>query len=167
MNGRFAAVNMAQLPWPPRWGERWSGLASGKIHLTTSGVGREELLKQLAGAGQLKLGKIEFRGWDVELSARSGDPSAGASRWTSGEGEFQLANQQVRLDDFRLDAVHQRTQLTGTISFGMDGNLAFTPKPHPPARTRTVSQVRELRVTGQLENPEVAVAPAGSDQARP
>ena len=84
MNALIENVNMTQLPWPPRWGERWSGLAAGKIHLTTAGVGKEDLLKQLAGGGDLKLAKVEFRGWDVELSAESGGPSVGASRWTSG-----------------------------------------------------------------------------------
>jgi len=167
VHGDFANINMAQLPWSPRWSERWSGVANGTIHLTTNGVGRAELLKQLAGGGEVKVSKVEFRGWDIELSTQSGGPSAGASRWTSGAGEFRLVDQQVRLDDFRLDAPHQRTQLAGTISFGMDGNLTFTPKPRPAAGTRTISEARELRVTGQLENPAVDVAPAGSEQARP
>src|SRR5208282_4467801 len=86
MSAEIENIDLAQLPWPARWGERWSGVGSGKIHLTTSGVGREELLKQLAGNGEAKLTQIEFRGWDVELSTASGEPSAGASRWTSGEG---------------------------------------------------------------------------------
>jgi hypothetical protein len=160
-------VNMAQFPWPPRWGDRWSGVASGAIHLTTAGVGREELLKQLAGAGDIKLAKVEFRGWDVEQSTESGGLSAGASRWTSGEGTFQLSGQKVSLDGFRLDGAHQRTQLSGTISFGMDGNLTFAPKPRVVPGTRTISQARELRLSGQLENPAVAVLPAGAEQARP
>lgn len=167
MDALVENVNMTELPWPPRWGERWSGLASGTIHLTTSGVGKEDLLKQLAGGGDLKLAKVEFRGWDVEQSAESGGPSVGASRWTSGEGEFQLKDQQLQLDGFRLEAPHQRTELAGTISFGMDGNLTFTPRPRTAPGSRTISQARELRVTGQLENPAVAVLPAGSEQARP
>jgi hypothetical protein len=167
MNAEVENVNMAQLPWPPRWGERWSGLASGKIHLTTSGVGREELLKQLAGGGDVKLARIEFRGWDVELSTESGGPSGISSRWTSGEGEFVLSDQKVRLDGFRLDAPHQRTQLAGTISFGMDGNLTFAPRPRAVPGSRTIPQARELRLSGQLENPAVAVVPVGSELARP
>ena len=78
-------VNLAQLPWPPRWAERWSGTGSGKIHLTTGGVGKEELMKQLTGGGEMKLNKIEFRGWDVESSAESGTARTGVSRWTSGK----------------------------------------------------------------------------------
>jgi hypothetical protein len=159
-------VNLAQLPWSPRWGERWSGIGSGTLHLTTSGVGREELLKELVGLGSVRLNKVEFRGWDVELSAESGGPSAGASRWTSGEGQFQLKEQHVHLDDFRLDAPHRRTDLTGTISFGMDGNLTFTPDPRLTSSARAPLG-RELRVSGQLENPEVTVFPVGSEPARP
>jgi AsmA family/AsmA-like C-terminal region len=160
-------VNLAQLPWPPRWGERWSGFGSGKIHLATSGVGKEDLLKRLAGGGDVKLTKIEFRGWDVEQSAESGGPSGVSSRWASGEGEFRLNDQKVTLDGFRLDAPHQRTQLQGTISFGMDGNLTFAPRPRAVPGTRRISQARELRLSGQLENPAVVVVPVGSEQARP
>jgi AsmA family/AsmA-like C-terminal region len=167
MNAEIESVNLAQLPWSPRWGERWSGLASGKIHLSTNGVGREDLLKQLAGGGEVRLNKIEFRGWDVEESAQSGGLSLGASRWTSGEGEFQLSDQKVHLDGLRLDAPHQRTELAGTISFGMDGNLVFSPRPRILPGARVASEARELRVSGQLENPAVAVSPVATNQARP
>ena len=167
MSAEMEGVNLAQLPWPPRWAERWSGLASGKFHLTTAGVGREELLKQLTGSGDVKLSKIEFRGWDVELSAESGGPSTGASRWTSGEGEFQLGEQRLRLDGLRLDAPHERTQLSGSISFGMDGNLTFTPRPRLPSGTHTLSQAREVRVSGPLEDPSVAVRPAAVEETHP
>jgi hypothetical protein len=167
MEAQIDGVNLAQLPWPPRWGERWSGVGRGKIHLSTNGVGREDLLKRLAGGGDLKLNNIEFRGWDVEESAQSGGPSTGASRWTTGEGQFQLSDQQVHLGGFRLEAPHQRTQLAGTISFGMDGNLAFTPRPRVATGARTTSQARELRLSGQLENPAVAVSPVATNQVRP
>ena len=159
-------VNLSQLPWNPRWGERWSGVASGTVHLTTAGVGRDDLLKQLAGGGDVRLAKVEFRGWDVEQSAESGGPLAGSSHWTSGEGGFQLNQQKISLDGFRLDAPHQRTELSGTISFGMDGNLTFAPRPRTVASAKTSSQARELRVSGQLENPAVEVFPAGSETRR-
>jgi AsmA family len=167
VNADVESVNLAQLPWPPRWGERWSGLASGNVHVVTGGIGREDLLKQMAGRGDLKLNKIEFRGLDVQESAPSSEPSTGASRWTSGEGEFQLSDQKVRLVGFRLDAPHQSTELGGTISFGMDGNLVFTTRSRVSPGTRTNAQVREVRVSGQLENPAVAVSPVATNLARP
>ncbi len=166
VNAQLENVSMAQFPWNARWAERWSGLASGKVHLTTNGVGKTVLLKQLAGRGDLKLSKIEFRGWDVQLSAESGGPSTGASHWTSGEGVFVLSDQKVQLDGFRLDGNHQRTQLAGTISFGMDGNLTFTPSARATGEPSTY-QARMLRVSGQLENPAVAVQPVVIEEARP
>jgi AsmA family len=167
IHSNFENVNMSQLPWPQRWAERWSGLASGTIHLSTTGVGREELLKELAGGGDLKMTKVEFRGWDVELSAESGGPSGVSSKWTSGEGEFRLSNQKLALDGFRLNAPHQSTQLSGTISFGMDGNLTFAPKPRALPGTHTLAQARELRLSGRLDSPEVAVLPVGAEQTTP
>lgn len=167
LNAQIQNINMAQFPWPARWAQRWSGEASGAIHLTTSGVGKDALLKQLAGRGDLRLSKVEFRGWDVQLSTESGGPSAGASRWTSGEGAFVLSDQKVKLDGFRLDGMHQRTELAGTISFGMDGNLTFTPSSRGATGGRSMFQARALHVSGQLENPDVAVQPAKEEETRP
>ncbi len=160
-------VNLAELPWPPRWAERWSGMASGKIHLTTSGVGREELLKQLAGGGEVKLNKIGFRGWDVESSAESGTPRTGASRWTSGEGEFEVGERGVRFNAIQMEAPHAETQLAGTISFGMDGNLTFKTGIQEKRGRKTIPAVRELRVSGPLENPTAVVQPVSAASARP
>jgi hypothetical protein len=160
-------VDLAQLPWPPRWAERWSGLASGKIHLTTSGVGKEELLKQLAGGGEVKLKKIEFRGWDVESSVEAGTPRTGASRWTSGEGEFEVGEQKLRLDAIRLEAPHARSELAGTIGFDMNGNLTFAPGARDKPGTHAIPAARELRVSGPLENPTVVVQPVSAAGKRP
>jgi len=153
-------VNLAQLPWPPRWAERWSGVASGKIRLTTSGVGKEELLKQLAGGGEVKLNKIEFHGWDVESSAESGTLRPGASRWTSGAGKFEVGQQELRFVAIQLEAPRAKTQLAGTISFAMDGNLAFTPSAREKRGTHPARAARELHVSGPLDVPRAAVQPA-------
>lgn len=157
--GAFERVNLSQLPWPSRWADRWNGFASGKIHLTTSGVGRDELLKQLAGGGEVQLSKIDFRGWDVESSTESGTPHTGTSRWTSGTGDFSIGERGLRLDAIHLEAPHARTQLEGSISFDMEGNLTFAPAARLKPGARTPSPARQLRVSGSLENPTVAVQP--------
>ena len=153
-------VNLAQLPWTPRWAERWNGIASGQIHLSTAGVGREDLLKQLAGSGEVKLSKIEFRGWDVESSAEAGIPRTGSSRWTSGEGKFEVGERRVRFDTIQMEAPHARTQMAGTVSFDMDGNLTFLPGAREKRGTRTMPAACELRLSGPLENPVATVQPA-------
>jgi hypothetical protein len=167
VNAELDRVNLAQLPWPPHWAERWIGAASGKIHLNTQGVGKEELLKQLVGDGQVKLSKIEFRGWDVESSAEAERPTIGVSRWATGEGEFSLGEQRLRLDAIELNGAHVRTRLEGIISFGTEGNLTFAPVPRALPGTRTVSQARELRLSGSLENPAATVQLAGGVGKQP
>jgi len=49
----------------------------------------------------------------------------------------------------------------------MDGNLTFAPGPRAIPGSRTLAQARELRLSGHLENPAVAVLPVGAEQARP
>jgi hypothetical protein len=152
-------VNLALLPWPAKWAERWSGLASGTVHLTTGGVGREELLKQLAGGGQLSLSQVELRGWDVESSAESGTLRGGSSRWTGGQGEFEVGERALRFTAIRLEAPHARTQLAGSIGFNMDGSLTFTPGSADKRGKKALAAVRELRVTGPFETPTAVVQP--------
>jgi hypothetical protein len=167
VNAEVERVNLAQLPWPPRWAERWSGIASGKIHLTMSGVGREELLKQLAGGGEIKLDKIEFRGWDVESSAELGTLRTGASRWTSGEGKFEIGERRIRFDEIQLEAPRERTQLDGIIGFGLDGNFTFAPGARGKRGAHTMSVPRELHVSGPLETPTVALQPVSAAGKQP
>jgi hypothetical protein len=163
----FERVNLAQLPWPARWAERWSGAASGQLHLTTSGVGRQELMRQMAGDGKVKLSSIELRGWDVQSSAESGTLHVGATRWASGEGEFEVGGQELRFKGIELVTSRARTQLTGTIGFNMAGNLTLTPGAMPKRGAKTVTAARALRVSGPLETPMVLVQPVGVAKENP
>ena len=167
MSAEVERVNLAQLPWTPRWAERWSGTASGKIHLTTGGVGREELLKQLAGRGELKLNKVEWRGWDVESSAESGATRAGVSRWARGQGEFEIGERELRFDAIRLNASHRVTQLAGKIGFDMSGNLTFQLLAPDRRNAKKMPATHEFSVSGPLDTPKVAVRPVSAAQTRP
>ena len=167
LSAEVQRVNLAQLPWTPRWAERWSGTASGTLHLTTSGVGREELLRQLAGKGELKLSKVELRGWDVESSTESGATRAGVSRWTDGEGEFEIAGREFRFDAIRLDAPRRRTELAGTIGFDMSGNLTFQPVAADKRNMKKTPPAHQFNVSGPLEAPKVAVQPVTAAKTQP
>ena len=153
-------VDLAQLPWAPKWAERWSGLASGTIYLTTGGVGREELLTKLDGHGEVKLKSVEFRGWDVTGSVESGTVQTGLSRWTSGEGEFVVKGRALDFEALQLEAPHAKAQLAGTFGFGQEGKLTFAllPAGRPGGGKLPASHV--LQVNGPLDSPEVAVATA-------
>jgi AsmA-like protein len=160
VTAEVAGTSLSQLPWAPRWAERWSGTASGKLRLTTNGVGREDLLKQLAGEGDFKLSKIEFRGWDVASSADSGTLRTGASRWASGEGKFEVRERMIRLNGLQLDNPHQRTMLSGTIGFDMKSELAFRAGTADKKGTKNLREARELNLTGSLESPRAVVQAA-------
>ena len=159
-------ANLAQLPWTARWAERWSGTASGTVQLSTGGVGREELLKQLAGDGLVKLSKIELRGWDVRASTESGEARAGTSRWTSGEGKFEIGDQQVRFEAIQLDGPQARTQFSGTMGFDMSGQVTFTPGVAAKRGSKVAEASRGLSLSGSLETPKVAVEEVSAETTR-
>lgn len=163
----FSHVNLAQLPWTSRWAERWSGAASGKIRLTTDGVGRDELLKKLTGSGELRLNGVEFRGWDVPGSVESGTLRTGVSRWSSGEGEFLLDGPNLTLQAVKLEAPHGIDELNGKIGFGQDGKLTFTPASPENRNLAVVPSRRTLQVSGPLDTPVVVVEPVSASGAGP
>lgn len=160
-------ANLAQLPWPPRWAERWGGTCSGTIQLTTGGVGREELLKQLAGQGEVRLSKIELRGWDVRASTESGVARTGTSRWTSGEGKFEIGEQEVRFAAIQLEGPQARTQLSGTLGFDMSGEVTFRPGTDSKHGIKMAQTSRGLSLSGPLETPKAAVEPVSAETTRP
>src|SRR6266853_1235987 len=118
-------VNLAQLPGTGRIAERFGGVASGTLQLKTEGVGRDELLGKLAGRGEFRLSKVEFRGWDVNASVADGAVRSGVSHWATGECSLLLRDSSILLDDFRLDGGKQLTLVNGTLSFGRKADLSI------------------------------------------
>jgi len=156
---QFERVNVAQLPWLPKGADRWNGVASGSVQLTTSGVGREELLRKLAGHGQVKLKAIEFLGWDVETSEETGAVHQGTSHWTNGEGTFTVGERAVRFNGVELDAAHSKTLLLGSIDFGLESNLVFRAMPGEKRIPRVPGPSRLVQVSGPMAAPLVIVEP--------
>jgi AsmA family len=159
-------VNLGQLPWMPGWAERWNGLASGSVHLTTAGVGREELLKELAGQGDIQIKNVEFRGWDVANSLESGAARTGASRWNSAEGEFEVKDLGVSFDEIRLAGPRTKEWVAGTLGFGKDVAMTFRTATADVRGTARGAEVRVLRVNGPAEAPSAAVETVSAAKAK-
>jgi len=160
-------VNLKQLPGTGHMAERLNGLASGTVHLSTEGVGREELLAKLAGKGDVRLKNVEFRGWDVGATLADGAPQAGASRWAAGEAAFSLQDQSVVLQSLRLDGGNQWTLINGTVSFAREADLSVQTAADGKAREHkaTVSKAgRVLRISGPLDGPRVSLQGAAERQ---
>jgi hypothetical protein len=157
-------VNLAQLPAPARATERYAGTASGTVHFTTRGVGRDELLAQLAGRGDLRMRNIEFRGWDVNASVAEGEPRTGESRWSAGEGTFTLRDRGIILPGLRLESGREATLVKGTVSFGRDADLTIQTTSDGRREIRTVEPGHILKISGPLDIPRVSVENTAAHQ---
>jgi hypothetical protein len=166
MTAQLEGVNLAQLPVMPELSERWSGLASGKVHLTTEGVGRVEVLQNLTGQGSVALRNVEFRGWDVGASVADGAAHEGTSRWLSGGGNFSLRNRKLLLDNLRLDGGKQAIVVNGSVDFARDAQLLIRSADGERTASRTNAGGRLLKVSGPLDAPLVtSEAAAGRGSA--
>ena len=160
-------VNLAQLPGAGRIADRFGGVASGTLQVKTEGVGRDELLAKLAGRGEFRLNKVEFRGWDVNASVADGEAHAGVSRWASGEGSLRLQDSSILLEDFRLDGGKQWTLVNGTLSFGREADLAIETVTARKSKDREAIDSgtgRVLKISGPLDGPKISVEKAGVRQ---
>jgi hypothetical protein len=150
-------VDLRQVPTPRNLTERFTGLASGIVHLTTQGLGREELLQRLAGKGDLKLRDVEFRGWDVNATMAEGAPHEGASRWTSGQGAFLVRDQGIIFPGLRLDGSSEMTLLKGTMSFAQGSDLTLQTLIDDQTGVALPEQGFVLKISGRLDVPKVSI----------
>ena len=159
-------ANLSELPWSTHWSEYWNGTASGKLHLTTSGVGRDALVAQLAASGELRLKNLELRGWDVAASMDTGTLHTGASRWSSGEGEFTIHDRAVQFDNLVLENPHNKTRLDGTLDFSQDLKLTFAPAASDKRGVKSLAAAPLFQLRGPLEKPVATVETTPVAQAR-
>jgi AsmA family len=157
-------VNLAQLPAPARSADRFAGTASGALHFTTQGVGRDELIERLTGRGDVRMRNIEFRGWDVNASVAQGEPRTGESRWAAGEGTFTLRDRGVVLAGLRLESGREATLVKGTVTFGRDADLTIQTTSDGRREFRTVEPGHILKISGPLDIPRVSVENTAAHQ---
>jgi hypothetical protein len=136
------------------------------LHLTTSGVGRDALVAQLAASGELRLKNLELRGWDVGASMDTGILHTGASRWASGEGEFTIHDRAVQFDALVLENPRNKMQLDGTLDFSQDLKLTFAPATADKRGVKSVAAPRLFQLRGPLEKPAATVEITPVAQAR-
>ena len=155
VHAQLDGLNLTQLPIDGSVADRLAGLASGAIHLKTTGVGRDELLQKLTGAGKIRLNNLEFRGWDVNASVTDGEAHPGISSWPSGVGTFTVRDRTVFLDDVRLDGGTQFTLIDGTVSFDREADLAVETSAGRRAVRNTNGPGQVLKIVGPLDGPRV------------
>jgi uncharacterized protein involved in outer membrane biogenesis len=149
-------VSLSQLPIDPAAANRLGGVASGTLHLKTTGVGREELLRELTGAGKMRLADVELRGLDMNATVADGEAHPGISRWASGEGAFSVKARNVFLEDVRLDGPAQATRVNGTVNFRREANLDVETGLGRHALRNASDPGHILRIVGPLDDPRMS-----------
>jgi hypothetical protein len=89
----------------------------------------------------------------------------GSSRWTSGEGEFTIADRALHFDSLNLENPNGKTTLDGTLDFSQNLKLTFAPAA-PDKRAKSVAATRLFQLRGPLERPVATVEQPPVAQAR-
>jgi hypothetical protein len=163
VSAAFEHVSLAQTPWLAQLSNHLTGSASGHVDLRAAGIGRDALLKSLAGKGELRLGKIELRGWDIAGTMAEGEWKAGMSRWLSGTGTFHISDAGFELNALRLASPTEEFFLKGSVSFSQDADL--TAESHAVGHAaRSENAIRFLTISGPLTEPRVSLEKAAVQQ---
>ena len=154
------AVSLAKLPGTGRLADRLKGSAFGSLQFKTSGVGREELLKNLDGNGLVDVKKVELRGWDLPASVADGATRAGVSRWPAGECAFLIRNRSVVLQWLQLNDPREQTSVEGTLSFGSGADLSVSTQSRDMTKVqpkKASAKGHVLKISGPLDGLRVTV----------
>ena len=159
----FNRISLAQTPWLAHLADHLAGTAEGRLELRATGIGREALLKSLQGKGELRLSKVELRGWDLPGTMAQGVWKTGVSRWASGAGTFHISDGGFDLNALRLASPSEEFLLKGSVSFSQDADLtAESHQTGPTAHPETV--IRFLTISGPLTEPKVSLEKATAQQ---
>lgn len=171
LDGNFKQVELADLlAANSRLGEMYSGLLGADVALETSGTRARELLQGLRGrvVGVIQSGLIHHLSLVDAMAAASGnsEPEEGSSANTPLQGlagEFQVAEEKVRLDAVRLITSRAALEVSGTVDFEGRLDLRLVGEPlrvsgrqSSPVAKRALAYSYHL--TGTLSEPQVAVA---------
>jgi hypothetical protein len=163
ISASFDRVSIAQTPWLSQVADHLTGTASGLVQLHTEGIGREALLGNLAGKGDLRLAMVELRGWDVAGTLALGEWKPGISRWTAGAGTFHLSDGGFDLNSLRLASPSDEFLLKGSVSFTEETDL--TAESHATGRNvRAESTIRFMQISGPINGPKVSLEKATAQQ---
>ena len=159
----FNRVSLTQTPWLAHLADHLAGLADGRLDLRATGIGREALLKSLTGKGELRLSKVELRGWDLAGTMAQGEWKTGVSRWSSGAGTFHIGDGGFDLNALRLASASEEFLLKGSVSFSQDADL--TAESHLTGRAaHPQAVIRFLTISGPLTEPKVSLEKATAQQ---
>ncbi len=156
VDANFERVNVAALSEAtPRLRNHFAGIANVEIHLTTQGIGRDDLVKSLEGRGAVTFRNAVFRGMDLGAAIGQGVFRRGSTQWQSAEGTFTVRAEKIDLRQLRLDDGVNPLQAEGTIQFSHAWDLQVHSLRDPKQMAKSITEGRAVRITGSLEAPQV------------
>jgi hypothetical protein len=166
-------VSVAELAMPNSdLRDRLAGQLSGEVKLSLHGIGREQLLNTLKGAGHVSATRFGIRG--VSLSS----PSTHDAAQSAYEEQFSVANAEISVDARKIN-LRKIELTTGSGLFDGKGSSDFSrviqidfwrpPQTAALARVDVHPANKFIRVSGTLEAPRVSfeLFPTGATLPEP
>ncbi|MGH9804033.1 MAG: AsmA-like C-terminal region-containing protein [Candidatus Acidiferrales bacterium] len=168
--GNLKQVNLAELlAADSRLAETFDGLLGADLALESTGLRSRDLLQGLRGrvVGVVQNGAIRHISLVDAMAAAAGgtageEEGSTATALQSLAGEFQVAEEKVRLDGVRMITSRAALELSGTVDFEGQLNLRLVGEPLrvsgrriSPAAARALAN--SYRLTGTLRRPRVEV----------
>jgi AsmA-like C-terminal region/AsmA family len=175
-SGRLEGANLSTLAASsPALTSRLAGSLSVTVELSTSGIGREQLLDALEARGKFAAARARIEGLDLSVSAAPGEVSS-ASRFSALEAAFLLTRRAIEL--------HSLLATTGTESYVGSGRVDFSRHLDVNLRAASLSPAgipatlsvataesgaigRRLHIAGLLEAPRISVQEPAAASAQP
>jgi hypothetical protein len=170
-------VNVEELSaLSPALQSRLTGQISGEVRVSMHGIGWENLLASLKGAGTISARGAMIQGIDLFDELRA-DVETGA-RSTSTDLQFPMVNaeysvssRKISFEKITLFNSNVTFEGRGSADFGRSLQLELWPHSIAPKGERMIADpgIRRYRVTGTLETPQVSfeATPQGTIQTLP
>lgn len=157
VDANFERINIAALSdAAPKLRNHFGGIATGEVHLTTHGIGRDDLVKSLEGRGAVTFHNAMFRGMDLAAAMAQGTFRPGSGQWLSAEGTFTVRAGKIEVPRLQLDDREKPLQAEGTIQFTHAWDFRIRPLGDSKGKNTLAKDARTVRITGSLEAPQIS-----------
>lgn len=169
LNLDFSGVDLAALSAPvPSLDERFAGVASGKISLSTHGASRADLVSALQCRGTARINAPELKSINLtdSLSALAFRP--GASAFREATAAFTCTDKKLEFQHLLLSTAAAELSAEGIFDFSrnLDFKLTVLPAASSALTSRAATPHSDsYRLSGPLSSPEITLLKSAS--ARP
>jgi hypothetical protein len=140
----------------PSLADRFAGIASGKISITTNGASRADLISSFQCRGTSRIAGAELMNIDLTASLTGGAFRPGHSTFRDASADFTCTAGKIIFERLRLSSAAEGFTAQGTADFSrnLDFKFALLSDSTAPHAAR-VFVSPSFRLTGDLSEPEI------------